>query len=477
MAFTQKDEERIARAVRDIETMRMGGPVMRGAGTPGWSPHNDIVYVTSVITVNGRYPGKWVSYAAATNTITLEDDIWVISIAGVQLAVGYYHAVRKAEAGPAGDDRPVWVTLDAGDVTYRTDCVGGINYRYRKTPSTPWVFDSLQGCCDCPATPSGSTGNIAVDCCPVPLPSILCATIESVIGAAALDGLVVPIIWNGTSWIGFIDPALCGGKSPGIAITCPVGGTSCSSFYFGAPFPDLITPASCSCDPFGLFFENLVVVGACAGTINITIAEGDCGTAPSGISRASLDRVSGTHYPLTIPGKTVSSGALLVVGTAHVGTGTVTGVTFAGISLAASAFGNSATVQTWHLGMLADTTGDIVISGTGDIIFGIAIEVIGLALNVPDTGADDTGAASSPDTGATSATGVADEYAQAFFLLHVPGGTWTWENDFTDGAQDETHGAYVFTEGFDILSATGAVEAILSGITPTDWKGMVATYK
>ena len=54
----------------------------------------------------------------------------------------------------------VWPT----GIDYKTECVDGTNTRYKRlTPSGPWVFDSYQGCCDCPG---GSTpGAGCSDCC------------------------------------------------------------------------------------------------------------------------------------------------------------------------------------------------------------------------------------------------------------------------------------------------------------------------
>lgn len=214
--------------------------------------------------------------------------------------------------------------------------------------------------------------------------------------------------------------------------------------------------------------------------------------APAGIQRLSLGTAQGTLTTgLTLPSVTVAPGGLLIV------VGTILGVSggetilcrFGGTGMnkdvsqvltSPQADGNLVCFSVAKSG-----TGDIQLSLTGGVLAASmtieAVQVTGLAANVFDQSASNEGLSSVPDTGATGTTTAASEYAQAAFILVNDVIGFTWANGFTSGGQDvsETVGgvAVKVTEGYLILLAKGTVDASLSGIDPTAWAGLVATYK
>src|SRR5262245_17211242 len=112
MPLPSKEEwRRIREAVRWVEARRgiLDQPARR-ATIATVSPQVQIVRITSVVTVSGRYPGKVLRHDASTSTYTDLDDVWVIGANGGPLSLGRYPARRS---GPAGTpERPVFLADD-----------------------------------------------------------------------------------------------------------------------------------------------------------------------------------------------------------------------------------------------------------------------------------------------------------------------------------------------------------------------------
>jgi hypothetical protein len=235
-----------------------------------------------------------------------------------------------------------------------------------------------------------------------------------------------------------------------------------------------------SCDPLRL--EADVVLGdpgggTCYGaTVHVVVTDAPCG---GGSSRAALGSVQGTTgTTLTLAGKTVEAGALLVVST-WCSPAVFTGVTFNGTPLHKANAGGSTGAEIWFLSVGADTTGDIVATtgSTIDLAFLAAVEVTGLAFNTLDkVGAGTSGSSSAPDTGATGTTSLAVEYVQAAFYIQKTAATWSWNSPFSSGGQDQAHDPYYFTEGYRVTSSTGTQDAALGSLTADQWEGVIATF-
>lgn len=140
-------------------------------------------------------------------------------------------------------------------------------------------------------------------------------------------------------------------------------------------------------------------------------------------------------------------------------------------------------------GYVAQYTHQITVddaSGGIEITTGVFVDfeyqvfnVLGLANNTLDRSASANGSSSTPDTGATSSTTTAVEAILGAFIMKTPGGAWTWAGTpaMTSLGLDETVGSASLTAGSYFASSTGTFQAALSGVTPTEWAGVVGTYK
>jgi hypothetical protein len=93
-----------------------------------------------------------------------------------------------------------------------------------------------------------------------------------------------------------------------------------------------------------------------------------------------------------------------------------------------------------------------------------------------------TGSSVAPDAGSVS-TNVANEYWLGVVATAGPVGdtSGTWQNTFSDGQRDGTTGGadnsnITVSEGFRIVSATGAMDAAKSGITSREWVAGAVAY-
>lgn len=110
--------ERTQRAVREVEAVH--GP--RGAARPApladapTAPHLGYVRITSLVTTDGRYPGRWYSLLVSDSSTTQQEVIWVREVQGGKLVVtdaaGNPVFYRGRVEGYAPDGTAVWSVLN-----------------------------------------------------------------------------------------------------------------------------------------------------------------------------------------------------------------------------------------------------------------------------------------------------------------------------------------------------------------------------
>lgn len=121
-------------------------------------------------------------------------------------------------------------------------------------------------------------------------------------------------------------------------------------------------------------------------------------------------------------------------------------------------------------------------SGSGNLQM-IVVNLTNLPNDTPDKTGGNRGSASAPDTGTVPTSGsttYADEAVVAAALLETPGAVWTWGGGFTSVGEDLSDTVGVtpvsLTVAGKVLSATGTVDASLSGVTPADWAACAETF-
>lgn len=251
-------------------------------------------------------------------------------------------------------------------------------------------------------------------------------------------------------------------------------------------------------DSIGNIFKGGLHIGTTSGG-----GGGGTGSGSGGggtIARVSLGTGSGsvttgTPAVATISGVKVPAGTILLVpvGLAYVtasgGLGSIS-VTFGGVALTASVPG---TIESSGIFSLASfvytfvapstTTANIVVTVNAAatmtaVVLASALYVTGLVANAVDKTANNTGAASTPDSGTTATTTVAQEYCEAAFML-LAASAGTWGSSFTSGGQDVSGtlsgSTFVLSEGYRVLSTTSTAHATMTGTT-TAWSGCVGTF-
>jgi hypothetical protein len=124
------------------------------------------------------------------------------------------------------------------------------------------------------------------------------------------------------------------------------------------------------------------------------------------------------------------------------------------------------------------TTGDIVLSVKGGSASGtdatdlalVARQVEGLQFNLEDASSSDEGTGTTPDSG-NFTTFWANEYLQGLVVTEGPAADTdgTWENSWINGQEDGTASNLKISEGYKIVSTSGAQNAEKSGITSRPW--------
>lgn len=256
-------------------------------------------------------------------------------------------------------------------------------------------------------------------------------------------------------------------------------GLSCGG---GIPQDTPLGTVSCG-PPFSATGSYLCPVSG--QTVNWTVSDGPC--TGNGISWAPLGTATGS--PATIASVTLEAGTLLIVtlvGTQMLGAVSGITVTFAGTSMTLDASASAplpvgpspdGKTRVYSLAVSTQTTGDIVATCSSKALKIQAIEVVGLTSNVADKSKTATGAASTPDSGATGTTTTANEFVIAVCGMDTPGTLGAWTNGYITTNQDVTSGTVTSKQAYRILSATGTVDAALASGAPTSWAMVTVTYK
>lgn len=124
----------------------------------------------------------------------------------------------------------------------------------------------------------------------------------------------------------------------------------------------------------------------------------------------------------------------------------------------------------------------LVITSSNSVSNQITVSLVTGVIGSADQGASAHGGATTPDTGTTASTAVANELAFCAFLISDLDGLCnnSWQNGFTEDFQ-LTFGVggviwYHLQTAYKILSVTGTVDGSVSGgATPIEWAGVVVT--
>lgn len=375
----------------------------------------------------------------------------------------------------------------------------------------------------------GCASTASVGGCPCVLDTSAqyCVTFANVSGCAAMNGLKVSLTYgafpdgSGSSWWGWLPGVV---PRTAIYLYCvDSSGFQLRSFYEYASGGGFATaPGSVSsgyatsytCSPISITWGafSIAVTGASEGsgwtcasrpaTVSATLAAGACtgtgtgiggGCSPSCSVLTATGNGSITTGPYTISGVTVGGPALLMLSVATIATvasggSPVSGVTYNGVAMTGgvSASADISTIahialSQWFLYVVFPTTANIVItySGSAEVLV-VAIELLGLTNHTNDQSHQGSAVfGGAPDTGTTSATTVACEYAAAAVASVDPTGGPVFSNGFSNVAVAVAAGAWGATiklfEGYDVLFSTQTVRATMTG-GATGWVALVETY-
>jgi hypothetical protein len=198
------------------------------------------------------------------------------------------------------------------------------------------------------------------------------------------------------------------------------------------------------------------------------------------LSRTAKGTISSNANSLTttLTSVPLNAGDRLIVAAVANSTG-ISSLTWGGTNLTQDSAFIQGTLhaEVWSLYTAAGGTGDIVLTTSSknhDRAFS-ATAVTGLQNPAIDWSAAAGGSSTTPSSGATGTTNVANEYLYgAIGSAASLGGTWS--NSFTDG-QSAGIGAAWINEGYKTVSATGAYTAAKTGTASTTWAANIATYK
>lgn len=197
---------------------------------------------------------------------------------------------------------------------------------------------------------------------------------------------------------------------------------------------------------------------------------------------------SKTAGNLTLSNVSVTAGATLVV-CWNCDTTIIPTISYDGVNLtdAISTTYGIGGILSAGIAYLSNVTG-----GTGDLVMGTsttakamaAIQLDSLAASPLDKTVSDGGNSTTPSSGATATTAQADEILIGAIGTNGPSGdaAGSWSNSFTAGQRDGTTGGAALTnvtisEGYRIVTATGAYTAAKTSITSRRWAALIATFK
>lgn len=141
-------------------------------------------------------------------------------------------------------------------------------------------------------------------------------------------------------------------------------------------------------------------------------------------------------------------------------------------------------VQIWDWVCVEAGTAQVSFATSNDSNAIAVIVISGLLSSPFDKSSSGTGSGTSPSSGATATTSQADEILIGAVGTEGPveDAAGTWSNSFNAGQRDGTTAGgaasnITISEGYLIVSATGAYTAAKTSITSRDWGAAIATYK
>lgn len=177
------------------------------------------------------------------------------------------------------------------------------------------------------------------------------------------------------------------------------------------------------------------------------------------------------------------AGDLLIV-TAGIGSTSAT-ATWNGISMSLALSQISSSPNTgyiFYLVVASGATGTVIVSWSGSHQAVISVSTVqGITTSSPlDQVVSATGSGTSPSSGATSATSLAAEIA--FGLIEVPSISGpisgSWSNGWTANQAANLAGTVnAISDGYLVLSSTGAQTAAKTGTNTGTWAAICATFK
>jgi hypothetical protein len=207
---------------------------------------------------------------------------------------------------------------------------------------------------------------------------------------------------------------------------------------------------------------------------------------PPGFARTAKGTAFSKTGTATLSSVSIATGAsIIVVVQGLSGSASSCTLTWNGTSLNrdTAATQNSAV---WSLHNVTGATGNVVATDAGgnQISFAV-IQVTGLTASPFDKFAGgSSGSGTTPTSGATATTTQASELLVGAIATIGPVGdaAGTWSNGFNAGQRDGSTGGSAasngtISEGYLVVSSTGAYTAAKTGITSRSNSGAIATYK
>lgn len=214
---------------------------------------------------------SWITLLGTLGELQWSDLVgqWVLAItgnigpAGLPVRLDYRYGVPFDPVPMDGCAARVF-TLYAGSYTDPTGFV----------PATLCALPA-GGCC--PSITGDCGGTIVTACCPGGLPATLHATFAADPGACfCLDGLAIPLTWDGTLWAGTATTSCSGSPTFVIAFECTDGGTNWRLTRSSSDPGCSLTPVNQTtfiCEPFQVIFDNPGWGTCCNSSYTITVTE------------------------------------------------------------------------------------------------------------------------------------------------------------------------------------------------------------
>jgi len=223
-----------------------------------------------------------------------------------------------------------------------------------------------------------------------------------------------------------------------------------------------------------MYFVNWDALQSCVANGNVN--QGAASTKTNVASWTALTTVS------------LNAGDTLLVCTASTSGDTISSVTWNGTAMTADAFTNAPYVSIYSLPITTGGTGNIVVNFSAHSTSGKALSALAVSGLATSTPLDKTswlvGTSTTPSSNATATTSQAYEFVYGCMAINGPSTdtVGTWNSPFIGNNRVGTTGSSAGTnviaqDGYQSVSATGAYNAQLTGITSRAWAGAIATYK